>query len=396
MPDSPRSQPTRRQTRTLHTAISVLRLCAAGLVISLGALAIVAVVDKSSWPGLQLQAVAVLATTEATPGLAWAVRAVTAEPRIDETTVAGAPATVVRPGRGDGPWPAVVFVNGATREGRHHPKVQRLARGLARAGFLVVVPDLPGLPSGTITPATTAATIDVAKATSGRPDVRDGRIGFYGVSVGASLALLAAASPPLAGRVTVVGGEAPWVDMKRVIRLATTGYYNGERYETDPYASLAIARSLAAGLPPSRQRDRLLTQLENVDDDDPRPLALLRDEAYGGDAGTLVALLENRDPDRFAALFQRLPARVRKAVAALSPGRRARRLSMPVELVSSPHDQYFPPAESRRLADIAPNVHVTVTATLDHAVPKPSLADLEDLIRFDGFVVRYLRLAERE
>jgi pimeloyl-ACP methyl ester carboxylesterase len=307
--------------------------------------------------------------------------------------VAKAPSTLVRPGRGDGPWPAVVFVNGATREGRHHPKVQRLARGLARAGFLVVVPDLPGLALGKITPTTTAATIDVARATSERPDVREGRVSFYGVSVGASLALLAAQSPALAGRVTVVGGEAPWVDMRRVIRLATTGYYNGARYETDPYASLAIARSLAAGLPRSRERDRLLTQLEAVDDDDPRPLAFLSDGAYRGGAGRLVALLENRVPRRFEGLFLRLPVQVRKSVAALSPFREEGRLTMPVKLASAPRDKYFPPAESRRLADIAPNVRVTVTSTLDHAVPNVSVADVADLFRFDGFVVRYLRLA---
>src|SRR6266540_2581971 len=251
-----------KRTKTRRTGVSPLRLTAAALVVLAGAVAVTAVVAKRSWPAVQLQGVAVLATTDKTPVLAWAARAVTAEPQVQETVVAGAPATVVRPGRGDGPWPAIVFVNGATRAGRRHPQVRRLANGLARAGFLVVVPDLPGLPLGEITPVTTAATIAVAKATSERRDVRDGRVGLYGVSVGASLALLAAESPALAGRVTVVGGEAPWVDMRRVIRLATTGYYGGARYETDPYASLAIARSLAAGLPPGRGRGRLLAQLE--------------------------------------------------------------------------------------------------------------------------------------
>jgi hypothetical protein len=66
---------------------------------------------------------------------------------------------------------------------------------------------------------------------------------------------------------------------------------------------------------------------------------------------------------------------------------------MPVELASAPYDKYFPPAESHRLAAIAPNVRVTVTLTLDHAVPKLSVVDDADLLRFDGFVVRYLRLA---
>ena len=36
---------------------------------------------------------------------------------------------------------------------------------------------------------------------------------------------------------------------------------------------------------------------------------------------------------------------------------------------------------------------MTVTSTLDHAVPKLSLSDIGDLGRFDGFMVRYLRTA---
>lgn len=369
-----------------------LRMASATLVVLLGALAIVAIVERD-WSAAQLRAVAVLSITEDAPVLAWAVRVVTPEPRIEETVVGGAPSTVARPGAGDGPWPAIVFVNGATRRGRHHPKVQRLARGLARVGFLVVVPDLPGLRLGEITTATTAATIRAARATADSQDVSDGRIGFYGVSVGTTLALLAAESPALAGRVSVVGGEAPMVDFRRIIRLATTGVYDGERYDTDPYAALAVARSLAAGLPSGPQRTRLLAELESVDDDDPAPLARVSAAEYRGPAAPLVRLLKNRDARRFSVLYARLPARQRAAMRALSPLYGASRLRMPVELATAPHDKYFPPAESRALARAAPDVRVTVTSTLDHAVPKLSLGDLGDLGRFDGFIVRYLRLA---
>ena len=378
-----------------HIAARTLETVAALLVVA-ATLAVIAVeLFPRSWPAAQLNAVAVLATTEQTPVLAWAVRVVTREPRVEETVVGGAPSTVVRPGRGRGPWPAIVFVNGATREGRHHPKVERLARGLARAGFLVVVPDLPGLREGEITPVTADATARVAEATADRPDARRERVGFYGVSVGASLALLAAERPELASRVTVVGGEAPWTDLGRIVRLATTGDYNGRPYVTDPYASLAIARSLAAGLPPSPGRSRLVRQLEAVPDDDPEPLAGLHPDAYQDGPRTLVELLLNRDPGRFDALYARLPTRVRRSVETLSPLQLADRLTAPVELASSPHDKYFPPAESQALAHAAPRVHVTVTSTFDHAVPHPSLGDLRDFLRFDGFVVRFLHRAQR-
>jgi dienelactone hydrolase len=351
------------------------------LIVVLAVLAIVAIVERS-WVAAQWRAVVVLSTTEQTPVLGWTVRVLTREPRVEETVVGGAPSTLVRPGKGDGPWPAVVFFNGATRAGRHHEKVQRLANGLARAGFIAVVPDLQGLSLGEITPATREAAIRAARATADRADARDGKLALYGVSVGATLALLAAESPALEGRVTIVGGEAPYVDLERTIRLATTGLYDGERYEIDPYVQLAVARSLAA-----QGHPRLLERLEAVDDEDPEPLTGLTGSQ------PLVALLLNRDPARFDELYARSPEKLRRSVELLSPIRGADRLTMPVELATAPHDDYFPPAESQALARAAPDVRVTVTSTLDHAVPKLSLGDVADLARFDGFVVRYLREA---
>jgi pimeloyl-ACP methyl ester carboxylesterase len=351
------------------------------LVAIVGIVAIVLILQRH-WVAAQWRAVVVLSTTEDWPVVAWTTRAVTHEPRIEETTVGGAPSTVARPGKGDGPWPAVVFVNGATRAGRHHEKVQRLANGLARAGFLVVVPDLPGLALGEITPATAQATWNAVSGTANRDDARDQKVALYGVSVGATLALLVAETPKLQDRVTIVGAEAPWADLRRMIRLATTGFYDGERYEVDPYVRLGLARSLAAMGQPG-----LLEQLEAVDDDDPTPLAGL------GGSTPLLALLLNRDPARFDELYARLPARLRTNVELLSPIRGARQLTMPVELVSAPHDKYFPPGESRELARVAPDATVTVTSTLDHAVPELSLDDIGDLAAFDGFMVRYLREA---
>jgi pimeloyl-ACP methyl ester carboxylesterase len=366
----------------------------AAIVAVLATAALVAGLAFRSWSRAQLDAVVALAITQRTPVLAPLVRLATDSPRVDETVVAGMPTTLARPGEGRGPWPAIVFVNGATRRGRFHPKVQRLARGLARAGFLVAVPDLPGLRLGEITPATARATTRVALAVGRRPDARGGRVSFYGVSVGATLALLAAETPALTGRVRAIGGEAPWVDLEKVIRLATTGYYGGAPYRIDPYVRLAIARSLAAGLPRADDRARLLARLDAVSDEDPRPLASLAHASrlHGG-GRALVSLLLNSDPRRFTALYARLPARLRRGVASLSALLRARRLEVPVELASAPHDKYFPPAESRSLARRSTHVRVTVTATLAHAVPKPSLHAVRDLARFDGFIVRFLRAA---
>ena len=361
------------------------------LVIAVGTITVV----LPSWSRAQFDALVALAITQRTPVIAPLARLVTYKPRIDEVAIAGEPTTIARPGGGGGPWPAIVFVNGATRRGRYHPKVQRLTRGLARAGFLVAVPDLPGLRLGEITATTMEATVRVARAVAGRPDVRGRRVSFYGVSVGATLSLLAAESPPLTGRVRAVGGEAPWVDLEKVIRLATTGHYGPTPYRTDPYLRLAIARSLAAGLPQGRDRARLLSLLEAVADDDPHPLTRLRNEVRLRRAGrALVSLLLNTSPNRFAPLYARLPPKLRRDVRLLSPLMRARRLSVPVELASAPHDRYFPPAESRSLAKRSKHVRVTVTSTLDHAIPALSLRDIGDLVAFDQFIVRFVHDAQ--
>jgi pimeloyl-ACP methyl ester carboxylesterase len=178
-----------------------------------------------------------------------------------------------------------------------------------------------------------------------------------------------------------------------VVRLATTGYYGRRRYDADPFVALAVARSLAAGLPPGRDRRVLVERLRRIDDDDQHPLAALhvRPAAdLGRPARALLSLLRNRDPRRFDTLYAALPASVRAGVARLSPLASAGRLEAPVLLASAPHDKYFPLAESRSLARAAGHGRLTVTSTLDHAIPEPSLGDVADLVRFDGFVVRVL------
>jgi alpha-beta hydrolase superfamily lysophospholipase len=371
------------------------------LPLALGALLATAVavgVVYRSWIDAQARAAIVLSTTLETPVLTWAARQLTGEPRVEEIRVAGVPTTLVRPD-GDGPWPSFVFLNGATDLGRAHPDVQRLARGLARAGFVVLVPDLPGLIRGELTERVVARAAELGLAAAERPD-STGRVALFGVSLGATIALLAAVSDELAGRVSVVVGIAPYTDLVNVIRLATTGYTRvGDRlehYGPGPFLSLAVARSVAAGLPESRARERLLTMLSEVRSDDRDPLAVLRD--LDVDDPTVRAALElllNRDPIRFEALYAALPAEVRERVARLSPIAYADRLEMRIELASAPRDAYFPAAESCNLALVAPDVRVTVTEAFTHVIPRPSLTDPDDLLAFDGWAVRALHAARQ-
>ena len=218
------------------------------------------VVAGWSWIDGQTRAVVVVSSVLETPVLTPAIEVVTEEPVVEDTVFAGRPALVAKP-EGEGPWPALLFVNGTIREGRNYPPVQNLARGLARAGYLVVVPDLPGLTTDEITGETISSTVEVVQALADRPDAESGRVGLIGVSTGATLALLVAEDEGVRGRVSVVAGVAPYTDIQTVLNIATTGHYrDGEEYvpyEADPFLSYVIAKSMLAALPPGEDQDAL-------------------------------------------------------------------------------------------------------------------------------------------
>ncbi|HZB11008.1 MAG TPA: alpha/beta fold hydrolase [Rubrobacter sp.] len=353
-----------------------------------------------SWVDAQVRAAVVISSVLEAPILTPGVEVVSGEPGIEDVSVAGNPALVARPA-GEGPWPAIFLVNGTVRKGRKLPEVRNLAEGFARAGYLVVVPDLPGLTEDRITPQTADATTQVTREISGRPDVEDGKVALVGVSTGATLALLAVEDPALRGKVSLVAGVAPYSNIKTVLSLATTGHYrrpDGElvRYEATPFLSYVVGRSLVAALPPGEDKRTLAAELERAGRESPDPLSSLssrRTDILGAGAKSVVGLLANRDPERFDALYADLPEEVRHDLEELSPLAGTGRIRVPVELATGPHDKYFPTSQSYALERVAPQRRVTVTGALDHTKLEFSLGDIPAFATFDAFVVRSLRTA---
>jgi pimeloyl-ACP methyl ester carboxylesterase len=251
---------------------------------------------------------------------------------------------VARP-RARGPRPAIVFLNAATGKGLDAPYVARLLGNLSRVGFLAVAPQLPGLAEGEITPLTLETAIEAVRDASG-----GGRVALLGASTGAGLALLAAADPRLARRVTVVGAVAPFADLRTVVARATLDRDAAPRTLVE-----GVARSLRA--------------------------------CGGGAAGE--AVLANRDAARVDALLGELPAEARAALDRLSPIRHAACVRAPVLLAAAPDDPFFPLTEARALADALPAARLTVSRSLDHVRPRLG-AELLPLL---GFLRRFLLLA---
>jgi hypothetical protein len=113
-----------------------------------------------------------------------------------------------------------------------------------------------------------------------------------------------------------------------------------------------------------------------------------------GEEGRSVAeLLANEDPRRFDELYAGLPDGVRAKLEELSPLAGGGHVNVPVEMVSGPHDKYFPLSETHAVVRIAPQARVTVSEALEHAELDSSVRHLPALLLMDGFVVRSLRQA---
>ena len=225
----------------------------------------------------------------------------------------------------------------------------------------------------------------------------DGSVAIFGVSAGATLALLSAADDTLAPNVRVVAAVAPTADLRRVVRFALTGAYElaGHRVHVRPAGLLVrvAARSLAAALPRGHDRDVLLAQLPANGDSVCFPLPPLDThvvERLSADGRRVAALLANRDPARFDSLAVDLPEPVRTALDELSPERLASRVRARVELASAPDDSYVPVGECHALVGALPDARLTVSSTLEHVRLRPSFAALSDLARFEAFAARAL------
>ncbi|MGH7389424.1 MAG: hypothetical protein ACREM3_08170, partial [Candidatus Rokuibacteriota bacterium] len=116
----------------------------------------------------------------------------------------------------------LVLVHGVTPAGKDDPHAAAAARLLARAGFDVAVPTVPGLTTGRLRPddvEPVVATIDALGRSAGRP------VTLVSVSVGAGPALLAAADERVRDRVAAVLSLGGYASARSLVRFFLTGDY---------------------------------------------------------------------------------------------------------------------------------------------------------------------------
>jgi pimeloyl-ACP methyl ester carboxylesterase len=263
------------------------------------------------------------------------------------------------------PYPPLVLVHGLTPDGKDDARLQRAARLLARAGFRVLVPDLPGLHAQHLRPSD--ATVVAAALTAAAAGSETGRTGavVLAVSVGIQPALAGAARVPGAVRLVVsLGGYA---EARELVRYFTTGAWalgdTAGRARLDPDLARAFLASNLDLVRDADDREAVRRALAGA----PLPATA------GAEARAVLAVLENRDPDRVDTLLAALPAETRALLDILSPARDVGRLPARLLLVHGGDDPAIPFTESRRLAAAADpaRTRLVVVSLLAHVEGHP-------------------------
>lgn len=187
-------------------------------------------------------------------------RVITPEPRERETreTFGGVEMRVSwwRPGWGDR-HPAVMVVNGATPLGNDNAATRQFGRTLARAGYLVMLPEFPFSKEGRLDPDAPRV-VDAAFAhLRALPETSGLRAGAFGASTGAALMLCAAGTQPAlakADHLTVLGG---YFDLDTYVAAVATRSTGGAAWEPSAEASERIPPAIEVAMRSEEDRAKV-------------------------------------------------------------------------------------------------------------------------------------------
>jgi fermentation-respiration switch protein FrsA (DUF1100 family) len=299
--------------------------------------------------------------------------------RLGNATAPGAtPPDLWHPGgQGRRSWPGLVLVHGLTPEGKHDARLMFTADRLARAGFAVAVPELPELRAQRLRPEDARSVREAIVRLRAHPAVRPGPLSVIVVSVGLGPVALALDDPALATDVGVVLALGGYAEARELIRYFTTGAYAfgaiSGRAPVDPALTAGFLARNVDLVSDARDRALILDVLEGH-----------RTAADPSPAGRAVlALLQNREPERVDAFLAALPPETRQILDEMSPARRLAQARIRLLIVHGKDDPSIPYTESLRLAAAAPGRSRLVLVNLIGHVEgqAPTWHRLGDLVR---------------
>ncbi|HEY5598906.1 MAG TPA: hypothetical protein VIK47_08895 [Kiloniellales bacterium] len=263
---------------------------------------------------------------------------------------------------GDEPLAALVLVPGAVPEGKDDPRLVAFAHTLARARFIVLVPEIANLRALRLRPTDVEHIADAARylieaRQAGRVS---GPIGLAAISYAAGPAILAALRPEVRDDIRFLVAVGGYYDIEAVITFFTTGGYREgpdqrwRRGTPNAYGKWLFVRANAERLDDPRDRVLLALMAERKLRDLDAGTADLTGK-LGPEGRSVQALLANTDPQAVPALIAALPPAIRTDMAALDVRRPdLSTLAARLILIHGRDDAIIPYTESLALAAAAP------------------------------------------
>lgn len=253
------------------------------------------------------------------------------------------------------PQGAVVVIPGLTPEGKDDPRLVALAQSLARARFLVLVPEIPGLRQLGVSAADAGYIADAIDEAARRFDAGRRPVGLVAISYAVGPALLAASAPPAASRVGYIVTIGGYYDIEAALAYVTTGWYRlpdgAWRHRTpNAWGKWVFLRSnadrVAAPTDRALLRHIAVRRLANAN----APIGDLA-ARLGSEGQAVYALLSNSNPRLVPALVARLPPGIREELRRLDlKGRDLSAIREPVFIIHGRDDRVIPYTESVELA----------------------------------------------
>ena len=255
---------------------------------------------------------------------------------------------------------ALVLVPGAAVLGRDEPRLQALARTFARAGFVVLVPELPEVRRLALSKhdadRVASAMRQLQQRQPGKP------LGVAAVSYAVAPAVIAA----LQVEPQFIVGVGGYHDAEEAIRFVTTGAFrpigDPRQHMIAPnrYGRWAFLRANAGRLDDPDDIAALQT-IATMRWRDPDADVSAVAARMGPQGRAVLALVENRDPDAVTRLIEALPERLRHEIDGLNLALYdLSRLRGHLILVHGRGDPLVPFSESQALAAAASRARVSL------------------------------------
>ncbi len=251
---------------------------------------------------------------------------------------------------GGGRRAGLVLFLGAAEVGPDDPRVQRLADGLARSGFVTLMCWSTAMQGGLVQPDDLDLLEAAFEHLSARPEVDPTRTGFASFCVGAAYTMVTAARPSIAERVSFVTAFAPYYSARDLMRAMATDRAFSERssrrwhvaWEKHTDSRFQYDRVLLDALEDEVERGQVADAFKQ---------SASAPAGLSPAASAVYRLLTGAPFDGSDLLIEQLPRHLLARMDSVSPHGHLDGLRAETLVIHSTGDELIPVEESRRLVE---------------------------------------------